>query len=351
MRKISTLLLILCIVLGASAQKKVGYFTKEKTMDGTATTVNEDPIIKMLKADKNITLTVNVVSDASATATADFGPYDAIVIQESFGGGDGILQPAGALALTKLTKPTVYNKTYAFKTGRALTTGGSATGAETESVYKLAVQAGKNTHDLFKGITLSNNEFAVVTTGTTDAGANDGTKYKALNYATGVELSEANTLLALPSGITATPTICVNDIPANTTVGGEKIPARMIALGMNFGSICATGGKNLTTEGLTLWRNAVYVVAGLTVPSTPASAKEEKINNLSFYREGNNIQVNFSISQKADVSVYNIAGKLISKEAVNGTSARVSLQNQPKGIYIVNVNGNQARGTQKFIVR
>ncbi len=351
MRKISTLLLILCIVLGASAQKKVGYFTKQKDMDPSAATVNDDPIIKMLQADQNIALTVNVVSDASAAATADFSSYDAIVIQESFGGGDGILQPAGALALTKLTKPTVYNKTYAFKTGRALTAGGSAGGAETESVYKLAVQAGKNTHDLFKGITLSNNEFAVVTTGTTDAGANDGTKFKALNYANSVELSDANTLLAIPSGITATPTISVNDIPANTTVGGEKVPARMIAMGMNFGAICATGGKNLTTEGLTLWRNAIYIAAGLTVPSTPASAKVDKINNISFYRDGNNIQVNFGISQKADVSVYNIAGKLVSKNAVNGTSTRISLQSQPKGVYIVSVNGNQVRGTQKFIVR
>jgi hypothetical protein len=346
MRKISTLLLVVLISLSVSAQKKVGYFTKQKDMDATAATVDNDPIIKMLKSDPNIALSVVIVSDATTGYTADLSGYDAIVVQESFGGGDGILQPAGALAITKLVKPTVYNKTYAFRNGRAIV-GGSGTGAEEKGILGITIESTAAGHDLFKGITGTSPE--LFKSGSADSGADTDTK--ALNYATGVTMSATNTLLAKPTGSAAAIVMCVNDIPKGTTLESETTAARMIVLGMNFGAMCKNNASNLTTAGLTLWRNAVYSAAGLTVPTTPASSEMQKINNLSYYRDGNRIQVQFGVAQKADVSVYNLAGVLITKMNVNGNVADVDLSGQAKGVYIINVVGNEVRGTQKFVVR
>lgn len=248
------------------AKKKVGYILKAKTMNSSAAPAEGDPIYKILKADPKLEVIQHVLTDVSAAATVDLSGYDVVVIQESFGGGDAILTPAGALALTKLTKPTVYNKTYAFKKGRALTEGGSATGTETPGIYNITVDTLNQTNPLFKGIKFSNNEAKVFETGSDDFGL-IGSSTKALNYTTGLEMTPANPLLAVPAGITVTPSLFINDIPAATSLGGEVIPARMIALGMNFGAICASKGKNITAEGLTIWRNAVYVLAGLEVPS------------------------------------------------------------------------------------
>jgi len=48
---------------------------------------------------------------------------------------------------------------------------------------------------------------------------------------------------------------------------------------MNFGAICANAGQNITSDGLTIWRNAVYMLAGLEVPATKATLPQTAINN------------------------------------------------------------------------
>jgi hypothetical protein len=343
MRKISTLLLILCIVLGASAQKKkVGYYGLNKSNSGTAAmdpNAQDDPILKMLQSDANLEVTVNLVPASGDAAPAGWNDFDVVILQESIGSANQMVKD---LNINAVSKPYLVNKTYGFKKG-SLFTDGTGGGAEGTDV-NLQVVAGKETHDIFKAVKINGGQIACFNGTTNDLGA-DGTK--ALNHNATVVVG-GGALLAQPNGV-ATTAICVNDIPAGVAIGDHTTKARVITMGMNYGAICKTG--NITADGLTIWRNAVYLLAGLAVPSTPASVNAEKINNLSFVRDGNNIQVNFGISQKADVSVYNIAGKLVNKEAVNGTSARISLQSQPKGVYIVNINGNQVRGTQKFIVR
>lgn len=321
-----------------TAKKKVGYFTKDKAMDAAAKTVSDDPVLNMLKADPNLEVTLNVLTDVSTGATADIAGYDVVVIQESMGGGDGILQPAGPLALTKLTKPTLYNKTYAFKTGRALTAGGSATGAETPGIYKITVDAANQAHPLFKGITFTNNEAPLFVTGASDLGA-VGSTTKALNYATGLEISAANTLLALPSTVTGA-TLSFNDIPANTTLGGEKIPARMIAVGMNFGAMCANNGKNLTAEGLTIWRNAVYSLAGLPVPSTLVAVgtgvnRPVMDENIYLYPNPARDRVYITVTHPTEVGIYSVTGSLMKMKLVSSSADQMDISNLPRGLYFV----------------
>lgn len=269
MKKLLLFILTAVFTFNVNAAKKVVYVTLQKTMDATATTVDNDPIIQMLKADPNLEVTVKITTSASEVIS-DLSDYDVIIVQEAISGSAAILQPTGSLALKTLPKPTIYNKTYAFKQGRALTTSTAAGGKEATST-SLTVQSSALSNELFKACTIgTSNEINIFKAQTTDAGAS-GTK--ALNYSTGNNVS-GSTLLAVPTALASDASPCaifVNDMPAGTTIDSETTISRIITLGMNFGAISANFGKNITDDGLTIWRNAVYILAGLAVPDTKAT--------------------------------------------------------------------------------
>ena len=298
MKKIYLLLLTMFLTLAVTfAQpKKVGYFTFQKDMDLSAASVQIDPIIRMLQADTNFIVTVNATT---ATDTADLSGYDVVVVQESYNSSSAILTPKGALGFKTIPVPFVYNKTYSMRNGRGFSGNAVGSGSETEgtadrSYVYLRVDAANQSNDLFKGVTFDGDTVAIFKTGADDAGLTVGnTRFKALNYALGAAIVDAttkdtldNTLLGVPAMINPAHTnitVCVNDIPAGTqlsvdTLGdGQVLQARMIALGMNFGAICGAYGSNMTEAGLTIWRNAVYIAAGLPVPDEPAEFQGWKI--------------------------------------------------------------------------
>ncbi|MBN2764698.1 MAG: hypothetical protein JXR41_16510, partial [Bacteroidales bacterium] len=266
---------------------QIGYFTFQKTMDGSAASVDMDPIIRMLESDPYVDVTVNITSD---TDTADLSGYDAVVVQESYNSGAKILTPNGALGLHTIPVPFVYNKTYALKNGRGLNHGAAGSGSETEgegNVY-LRVDAANQTHELFKGIKFDGDSVALVNVTCNDAGVSvNPDRQKALNYANSVAIVDAatkdtlETLLGKPAVVNPAHadilTVSVNDIPAGTQISvdtngsGQILQARMIALGMNFGAISGAYGSNMTDAGLTLWRNAIYMAAGLPVADLPVA--------------------------------------------------------------------------------
>jgi hypothetical protein len=251
----------------------VAYITKSKVMNALADSVQNDPVYRMLSRDPKLNVTLKVLTDVSATATFDQSPYDAIVIQESLGGGDAILFPAGALGLSKLTVPTIYNKTYAFKAGRALASGATGTGAEaTVGVFSMKVDTANWTNPLLRGITIVADTVQLFTKPAQDDGAVPTavtTTMKALNVANSV-IGTEGTLLAYPKGMTTSP-IFFNNVVAPDTIGGQPIKTRMILFGMNYGAQCRDHGMNMTQANYTLWRNAVYSLVGLDIPTTPAA--------------------------------------------------------------------------------
>ncbi len=269
MKKTLQFMLVAAFMLAMSTsvfaqKKKVAYCTYTKTMDTAATIVTEDPIIKMLQADPNLEVTV-IATTAAGEVISGLADYDVIVVQESFGSADAILQQTGSLALATMPKPFVYNKSYAFRSGKATKTSSAA--AVEAGALTFTVEASALSHDLFKACTLgANNEIQVLNANTNDLGA-VGTK--SLNYTTGNVIS-ASTLIAQPTGVT-TAVIAINDMPAGTVIDSETLTNRMITIGMNFGSISANRGTNMTIDGLTIWRNAVYIQAGLPVPNTKVS--------------------------------------------------------------------------------
>ena len=233
------------------------------------------------------------VKEVAADSAFDINTlgYNAIIVQEAFAGGGANLRPGFALALDTFPVPVLYNKSYAFAAGRALAAGSTGGGAETEGkgfVY-LKVDSADQANALFKGITFVGDSVAIFKACANDAGVSiNPDRFKALNYARNVVLLNSGgdtlktTLLAKPARINPAHTnitIAINDIPAGTKIGSETLRARMITMGMNFGAICAAKGTNLTSAGLTLWRNAIHSALGLPVPTKaiPSSIPDIKV--------------------------------------------------------------------------
>lgn len=302
-----TLLFVAISILSAMAQVKVAYVTLTKTMDATASTVANDPIIRTLSADPNLSVTVKVLATAG-DAISDLANYDVIIVQESLSGAAGVLTPTGSLALKSIPKPFIYNKCYALQKSRALT-GTTSTGAGKEAdgtaagTLTITVDNSYLSHDLFKGCTFVNtNQIKLFNALSTDAGLlGSGTSVKAINYVSGFTTTPG-TLLAQPSILQASTTcnVSINSVPAGTAIDGlETTISPAIFMGMNFGAICATNGTNITADGLTIWRNAVYVLGGLVVPSSQATLPTGLVNTPT------------SASKVISQQFYTINGRLI----------------------------------------
>ena len=230
-------------------QKVLGYFTLAgKTMADGA----EDPIYKMLAADQKIKVVYNEV-------TADFNgsieDYDAIIVQESFGGADKALTE-GVLSIGEVTRPMLFNKTYALGANR-----GTADGTRADAQGDWFVTVYNNVSKIFYGIEGEN--VRVFYDGATADGA-AGTK--GLSYLTGVSEVPEGSLIAAPSTV-ENASVAISDIHADSQFGGKTTKARVITFNMNYGALCREGGKYVTDEAYTMWRNAAYLLLGLTVPA------------------------------------------------------------------------------------
>lgn len=321
----------------------VGYITYKKAMDATADSVQNDPIYRMLSAEANLNVTLNVLADQGAAVEFDQSPYNVLVIQESMGGNAGILMPGKALGLSNLSIPTLYNKTYAFKEKRALAAGATGTGAEaTTNVLSLSVAPANQANPLFVGLTFDGDSVVMFTEPANDLGA-VGTK--ALNVATGV-LGVDGTLLAYPTGMT--PAICVNDMPAGTVLGGQTLNTRLITFGMNFGALCRLNGANITPANYTLWKNAVNILGG----NIPVGLDKTATMGMDVYPNPTSDFINLrGLSVKATVKLYSLTGQLMSTRKAEGEHMTLNLTSYDAGVYLLQVESAGSKQTIKVIKR
>jgi hypothetical protein len=254
--------------LSTNSAALVGYFNNDdRTMTSTAVAFDNDPVIQMLKADPNFEVDVKIVATDSVV---DLSPYDIVIVQEGFSSSAKIFQPGGTLALENIAVPFIYNKAYALRDGKAVTSATATAGQTPAKQLHIVVETGKETHPLFSGITMTSDSIKMFKAPADDYGS-DGEK--TMNYASDLEMTDATTLLAKLKGATGNISVCFNDIPAGTVLGTEDtLKARMIAIGENYGAISKDLGRNLTDENITIWRNAVYLLAGLEVPTTLVEA-------------------------------------------------------------------------------
>lgn len=274
MRIAFSLVFMLALAMSTYAQKKVAYVYKTlATPDATAAPQDNDAVIKMLSADEEFALTP-IASDG-ATAI-DLAGYDLVIVTESFGSGDAILKRTGSLGLKNIAVPFIYNKTYALRGGKAIDQT-TQTAAVVESTdLSITVAASNQSNSLFSGLTFTNDQIPIYKETGSDLG---GVGTKSLNPLTLLKLTNGGNpltghLLATAGAVTATDneSILLNDIPAGTQFGEnaeDVTQARMLAFAFNYGASLKDGGANITDEALTIWRNAVYVLSGLTPPSTP----------------------------------------------------------------------------------
>jgi hypothetical protein len=121
--------------------KKVAYVTAEKEMAEGC----EDAVLAALSADESLNVVKMFATDVNIEG------FDAAIVQESLGGGDAILKPEGALGLANLSVPTIYNKLYAMKDGRAFTSVGKAATGKEAGETVLTITKTKES-SLFEGV-------------------------------------------------------------------------------------------------------------------------------------------------------------------------------------------------------
>ena len=249
----------------------VAYITTDQVMgEGAAATTN-DPIYNYLNEGYDFNMVLVVVSDdkkADVSADIDLSKYDAAIIAEQFAGDAVALTPDGPLAINKLTIPTIYNKTYAFKSKRALANGGSATGADA-NVASIVVAKENQAWGLFDGIEFTTDTIVIFKELTDDNGVLGGEKsVKGINYIKGIDNLVAGKLADPAIADVSAVSACINYVPAGTAIASETTVAPMFIFGMNSGAICANGGENITEDGLKLWKNALNTLLG-NIDETP----------------------------------------------------------------------------------
>lgn len=249
----------------------VAYITTDQVMgEGAAATTN-DPIYNYLNEGYDFNMVLVVVSDdkkADVSADIDLSKYDAAIIAEQFAGDAAALMPEGPLAINKLNIPTIYNKTYAFKSKRALANGGSATGADA-NVGAIVVAKENQAWGLFDGIEFTTDTIVIFKELTDDNGVMGGEKsVKGINYIKGIDNLVAGKLADPAIADVSAVSACINYVPAGTAIASETTVAPMFIFGMNSGAICANGGENITEDGLKLWKNALNTLLG-KIDETP----------------------------------------------------------------------------------
>ncbi len=249
----------------------VAYITTNQVMgEGAAATTN-DPIFNYLNEGYDFNMVYVVVDDAKGadvSADIDLTKYDAAIIAEQFAGDAAALMPDGPLAINKLTIPTIYNKTYAFKSKRALANGGSATGADA-NVASIVVAKENQAWGLFDGIEFTTDTIVIFKELTDDNGVVGGEKsVKGINYIKGIDNLVAGKLADPAIADVSAVSACINYVPAGTAIASETTVAPMFIFGMNSGAICANGGENITEDGLKLWKNALNTLLG-NIDETP----------------------------------------------------------------------------------
>lgn len=356
-RQTTVFLLLLFLTLAPiqmMAQKKVLYVTNSAFTPVTgASAIDNDPIIRMLNSDANFTVTVLKTDTNGTTPAVVLTGYDLVIAQETFGSANNIWKPTGPLGIKNLTIPVIYNKVFALTNGRAVTETNTAV-TQTGNL-SVTVDPTKQSNPIYSGITFSSNSISLYSSTASNTG---GTGTNSIDVLNNLDISVTGTLLAsTPEVVNADQAVVINDIPANTQLGTastDVLPSRMIAFGFNYGAIIKGDGTNISSEALTIWRNAAYVLTGLTVPTTLYINPALGVNENTLASDGVSVSPNptsglvtvNSASAIKTITVFDSTGKQVSASKTN----TVDLSHQAKGIYLVQVQTENGSTTKKIVV-
>lgn len=344
-----------------AAAREIAYLTKTKTMGAGASMVNDDAIIRMLQADPNFNVTV-VVDPASSI---DLSGYDLVIAQETFDPSDAIW--TGSLGIKNINVPTIINNTRAWASGSSTITDADATVLESTELAITVADAVRRADPLFSGIDFSaGNNIQIFNALSNDDGTNGGTK--GLQILNNIDIKQGTTNAiggssgTLHASITAdviTPTAAVvfNELRKGTQIGEnalDVLQAPVIAFSMNYGAIANGNGSNLTSEALTIWRNAAYHLTGMISPNTlyinPSLgvSKYDTASNVTTNVKavGNKIYVS-NVKSTSEINIYSITGALVkSFKTTEDTSF-----NLRAGLWIATVKTFEGQKSVKLLTK
>ncbi|WP_435138314.1 T9SS type A sorting domain-containing protein [Formosa sp. A9] len=279
MKKKTTIFLMLFIALISfqihAQEKQVLYLTNSNATDeeGAASVPGDDAITRMLNADDNFVVTAGTIDGVGAITPSDLSSYDLIIVQENVGSGNAAFKPEdGPLALKNITVPVIYCKSEAFRDGRAITDADAGI-ASNKSSLSVTVASEHQSNPLFSGIDFSGGNDVRLFFNTANDNGTAGDNKTGLKVLNKLDISNAagGTLATTPEVEDAASSIVINHIPAGTQLGesaGDAASVDIVALAFGYGPQVRADGVNITSEALTIWRNAAYVLTGLDVPTT-----------------------------------------------------------------------------------
>ncbi len=343
MKKIFTLFVLGVLVLAVHAQKKIAYVVASGT---TAETLNTtDPFWNSLKANTNYAVTAVELAAGVATNDAVAGA-DVVILTENPGSS-----AAGITELNGFDKPMLMMKMFALscqsgRWGWAIDDQAANRASEPANEVTVTVPSGKQSHAIYKDVTVSSGVVSVLKEAV--ASSSKGMQTFPIS---GIKISGGalDVLGASPSDANR---FSIAEVPVGATVGGfnatygeKKINKKLVIIGIHYPA-STLNLTNITADGLKLLNNAVAYLM-------PSGSNVDQIKNkeIRFAQTGSKIFVSFNEAQKAEVAVFNIAGKQLLKDRIVGTSANINLTGYQGGVYIVKVDGEKASATHKIVIR
>ncbi|WMI65160.1 T9SS type A sorting domain-containing protein [Aestuariibaculum sp. YM273] len=333
-----------------------------KTPGAGASALNNDPIIRMLNADPNFFVEY-VESDATGSAIPDVSGYDLVIAQESFGSGDDVFKPGGVFGVRDITTPIIYNKSWAFRSGRAITDAD----ASVEATQNVSVTAVNTNHPLLKGIDFSGgNDIRIFSEATADdaSGNYGGTGgNKAIDALINIDLTGglSASAVTVPEATDAASSMIVNYLASGTQIGedpNDVLGVNAVTFGWSHAAMIMGDGANISPEALTIWRNAVYaLIFGLSeIPDTLVENADftlsiDKAGEVSEVMTsvraiGNNIHVS-NVQSPTEVKIYSLTGALVKSFKTN-EDVSFSFRS---GIYIATVKTFEGAKAVKLLVK
>ncbi|UKM63925.1 T9SS type A sorting domain-containing protein [Flavobacteriaceae bacterium GSB9] len=344
------------------APAKVLYVNQTGVGQGEgASAPGADPVINMLNADTNIEVSyVETPSDGSAIP--DISGFDVVIAQETISSGAALFQPGGALGVKDVTTPIIYNKTWAFRDGRAVTDAD----ASVEATQNVSVTATNTLHPLFSGIDFTGGDDIRIFKEATaqDDGSTGGNK--AIDALINIDIAAtiagtANSLATVPEATDPSSSFVINYLPAGTQLGEaatDVLGVDAVALSFSYGATILGDGANISPEALTIWRNAVYMLAfGPTeVPTTlvenPAFTlsidKAGEVSNVSSNVRaiGNRVYVS-DVKSSTEINIYSMTGALVKTIKTNTNTDF----NFSTGLWIATVKTVEGTKAVKLLVK
>ncbi len=348
--------------------KQVLYLNQKGVDPGNtgASEPGNDPITRMLDEDPNFKVTY-VETYTGGQQIPDPQLYDLVIAQETLSSGSSFFQPGGKLAPGTIKAPIIYNKASVFRDGRAVSES-DVTVHDTQNL-SLTVPSSQQGHSIFSGINFTpGNELRIFkTTASTDGAPGGG---KAMEVVNNLDISTEESLLATVPEITqATQGVVLNYFPAGTQLGTsatDRLQVDAMAFAMSYGALVAGDGANISSEGLTIWRNAAYRLTGLEVPNH-LYVNEDFVVSISDVQASDVllscspnptsthtfITVNGQVG-RANLSLYSINGKLLWEHTLTGTGQHripLTVSGLQNGMYLLKLSSETHTSTLKVVKR